>query len=41
MKFKEAAYKILKRGNRPLSAKEITEIALREGLYNYNDRENS
>lgn len=32
MNFKEAAYHILKRGKKPLSAKEITQIALREGL---------
>lgn len=32
MNFKEAAYHILRRGERPLSAKEITRIALKEGL---------
>jgi len=32
MKFKEAAYKVLKEEKTPLSSKEITEIALKEGL---------
>lgn len=32
MNFKEAAIHVLKRENRPLSAKEITQIALEEGL---------
>ncbi|MGB3346649.1 MAG: HTH domain-containing protein [Candidatus Humimicrobiia bacterium] len=32
MNFKEAAYHILRKRERPLSAKEITQIALKEGL---------
>jgi len=32
MKFKEAAYHILRKEKKPLSAKEITQIALKEGL---------
>jgi len=32
MKFKEVAYLVLKREKRPLSTKEITQIALKEGL---------
>ena len=32
MNFKQAAYHVLKDAGRPLSAKEITQIALKEGL---------
>jgi hypothetical protein len=32
MNFKRAAYKVLKKVQRPLSAKEITELALKEKL---------
>jgi hypothetical protein len=32
MDFKEAAYQILKRAQKPLSSKKITEIALRDNL---------